>query len=673
MDRDGKFYIVDKNGKVRTTNAATFLPEAPEGWHDKKLSWGKSVTYLGLTRTFSVPLKFIKDGAVILRYLRYNFGIQAYCRVVILKQNKSFGGGMIHEDYYGGEVDFSKWTDEDDTVTTEIKDAGPASNVKANEGTAYLIPYKDDARAISVKLDGIFLHETHNWIIPAGLTGADHIVGTQFVSKEGSAFGFASFSVFTISAGSFDFTTSNDYFAATFQAITGIRLKGSVKFTHSEFVVGTGHLKLMSSLGQAIELGSYSGPGLKEITFDILFDAASDEKFFLFNDMPGTNAANYQETTLSITFQSKYKTTFTKAFHLKDVFSSLMEKLNGAQVATLNSILELTGKTTAIVLASGDALRGFESAKLRTSWADCFKSTNVHTPCGFAIDKLSGIDTAILEDPSYFFGSNILTDLGEVTKFVKNNADDWMGNKISIGYPNQDYDEVNGRDEFNVTQVYTTPITKLVKEIEMISAYRADAFGVEYTRINLEGKTTTDSDSDNAVFMLLIDLTNQNVDGSYNLYRGPFTSLTGVLSPGTVFNVPLSPKTCLYKHGSRWRSVFYRYETEKLQFQTSDKNAELQYTLGGSTYTEKADAVIGNFSQAPKWLPYIFQFQTQVPKNLVAIMEGPAKYGIFQFEWRGKTLYGYVLEVSQQPADDSVQTWKLLCSSMTNINDLIYA
>jgi hypothetical protein len=157
------------------------------------------------------------------------------------------------------------------------------------------------------------------------------------------------------------------------------------------------------------------------------------------------------------------------------------------------------------------------------------------------------------------------------------------------------------------------------------------------------------------------------------LYRGPFTSLTGVLSPGTVFNVPLSPKTCLYKHGSRWRSVFYRYETEKLQFQSSDKNAELQYILGGVTVTEKADAVIGNFSQAPKWLPYIFQFQTQVPKNLVAIMEGPAKYGIFQFEWRGKTLYGYVLEVSQQPADDSVQTWKLLCSSMTNINDLIYA
>jgi hypothetical protein len=321
LDKTGKFYYVDKNGKVRLSATPVMLPDAPEGWDEVKLSWGKSATYLGLTRTFSVPLKFVFDGAVILRYLRYNFGIDAYCRIVIHKLNKSFGAGMLHEDYFPGEVDFSKWEDADEGVTTEIKDAGPASLVKANEGTAFNIPYKDDARAITVKLDGIYLHETRNWIVPEDFTAADHIIGTQFVTQEGSAFGFASFSTFTDnnSGGAIDFTQNPGYFFALFQDIQGVRIKGEIRFTKADPFAGGGSIYLKTDTGLSILLGSYSaGAGLKVIPIDTTFDALNGQKYFLFNDVPGASGITYQETTLSISFQSRFKITFApKRFTLK--------------------------------------------------------------------------------------------------------------------------------------------------------------------------------------------------------------------------------------------------------------------------------------------------------------------------------------------------------------------
>lgn len=677
LGKDGKFYYLDANGKVRTTIEPTKLKYAPEGWEGKKLSWGKSNSLLGLTREFSVPLHFTFDGAVILRYLRYNFGIEAYCRVVIHKLNKQFGAGLLHEDFYGGEVDFSKWQDKDDTVTTEIKDGGLSRLVKANENTAYNIEM-DDPEGITVKLDGIYLHEKHNWLIPASVSAADHIIGTQFINKEGTAYGLASFSTFTENngGGGFDFTTDIRYFFVAVQSITGIRFQGQVKFTYANFGGGPpNQVKLVSNLGQSVVLGTYSNPsGVKEISFDVTFDAAANEKFFLTNDTGAANIYQYDETSVNLSFRSRFKTTYTKALHLKTAAKRLMDKLGGYDVPVQSNVFDIAGKRVAIVLAGGDALRGFATAKLRTSFNDFFKSINVPIPIGFGIEKVNDVDTAVFEAYDYFFRDTIITDLGEVVDFIVNNADEWMGNKIKIGYPNQQYDEVNGRDEYNVTQNYTTPISRLVKELDFVSTYRADAFGVEYTRINFEGKTTTDSDSDNAVFMLLIDLTSQNVDGSYNLYRGPFDELTGVLSPDTVFNVPLSPKTCLYKHGSRWRSIFYRYENEKAVFQTSDKNAEMHYKIGAENYTEKSDVVIGNFSQEPKWLPYVFSFTTVAPVNLPELMTTPAKYGQFQVEWKGKQYYGYIeKEISQQPADNEKQTWKLLCSTKTNVNDLIYA
>jgi hypothetical protein len=90
----------------------------------------------------------------------------------------------------------------------------------------------------------------------------------------------------------------------------------------------------------------------------------------------------------------------------------------------------------------------------------------------------------------------------------------------------------------------------------------------------------------------------------------------GVPSPATVFNVGLSPKRILLTHGAWLRGVLQGYEGGKLIFQSGNRNNDL--IAGG--ITEKADVAIT--SLAPAIIsPWYFEFDTQAPATLPAIME----------------------------------------------------
>ena len=72
---------------------------------------------------------------------------------------------------------------------------------------------------------------------------------------------------------------------------------------------------------------------------------------------------------------------------------------------------------------------------------------------------------------------------------------------VTIGYEKKDYDNVNGRDEFNFNNTYTTGCTVSDKTLSLLSKYRADCYGIEFAA-QKRGKDTTDSESDQTVFFV---------------------------------------------------------------------------------------------------------------------------------------------------------------------------
>ena len=51
---------------------------------------------------------------------------------------------------------------------------------------------------------------------------------------------------------------------------------------------------------------------------------------------------------------------------------------------------------------------------------------------------------------------------------------------VRVGYDKQDYESMNGRDEFRFTTEYTTGIDITDNVLELISPYRADVYGIEF-------------------------------------------------------------------------------------------------------------------------------------------------------------------------------------------------
>ena len=87
----GQCYYVDAIGKVQTCQPGdpdSWLPQAPQGWVDQQIGYGRNTKYWGLNRSYSQPLKFVNEGATILRYLLYSKrGSEEQAYLVVNKYN----------------------------------------------------------------------------------------------------------------------------------------------------------------------------------------------------------------------------------------------------------------------------------------------------------------------------------------------------------------------------------------------------------------------------------------------------------------------------------------------------------------------------------------------------------------------------------------------------------
>ncbi len=108
---------------------------------------------------------------------------------------------------------------------------------------------------------------------------------------------------------------------------------------------------------------------------------------------------------------------------------------------------------------------------------------------------------------------------------------------VTIGYDKKDYESINGRDEFNFCNTYSTGCTSFEKELTLKSKFRADCYGIEFAT-QKRGKDTTDSTSDKDVFFVLCML-----DGT-NLIPDRTANIENTLSQD-VFNGAFSPMACV--------------------------------------------------------------------------------------------------------------------------------
>jgi hypothetical protein len=715
-----KYYYVNTSGVVSNTTTKTELNFAPKGWSNKTLKWERGFEYWGVMQSFSLPLEFVVDGAKILKHLYFTQGSEAECQLYIEKLDKSIATYGYYEFYYG-DLDFSRIKIIKDYVKAEISEGGFMANLYAKSASLYEIDIDDNPNAIWVRMDGIELQAIVSftgigqpdassamqavngynipfltWVMTEGYANGD-------INPKGTGDNFIQYAGFydqvNPGGGIMPLAMEPQYFihnksqTETYDVnlsglfkISAINNHASqnrylrlrfIKYTPATGVITT---EISIADGAIITPGNTNTDELS-IGYDVTL--APDEALiltFTYTGTPGwSTPIDVDARIISIDLKAKWfnkvRETYIKTLRPLDIGTSIISNID--QNASFSSAL--LSSNEAYTITSGDAIRGIEKSKLKTTFDDFYKAVDCLFHVGFAFDKST--NTASIIDRADVFDSSNTIDLGKVNDLDMEPFTSEMFSRLKVGYKAKSYDEINGKEEFNTEYNYESHLKRVKKEYSLLSPYSADMYGIELVRANLTNKKLADSDSDNEVFIIHINNTVAGTipagfpgagDNYYDLYRDPSMTITGLTFAQSAFNIELSPKRRIFTHGATLKAIIYPTTGQTLKYISSQKTSNgdigLETTVGGTTISEKKNEAFSGIPGTVKFYNTIISITTRIPLNIMNIVANPFQQ--LSCNYKGVTIYGYALEVTNEPTKRPRQSYKLLCSTSTNLNDL---
>lgn len=216
---------------------------------------------------------------------------------------------------------------------------------------------------------------------------------------------------------------------------------------------------------------------------------------------------------------------------------------------------------------------------------------------------------------------------------------------VKIGYEKKEYENVNGRFEFNGEHNYSTDLTVIENVIELISPYRADSYGIEFLAWNRD-KNSTDDKSDKDIFLVNVKERTASFETVENVLSGnilqPIFSDKGYTSP---FNGNLNPLNLVALNAG-----LIGVSVERLTFTSSDSNAEV--IINNQRLDSDYDIPEGK----GLFEPVIYDIAS---RNIHNLPLGDDRNGIIRFAYQGEVYEGFIDEIAKNPAWETETTWML--------------
>lgn len=725
QDAAGNYYYYDVTYGVLKSTTKRPLRNSPSNWESIKIQYGRNEKYFGVFRKSAEPIQFIKDGRDILRSIYYENGqanFDAYCLLTIEKRNDTGTNVWAYDAYYQAEIDFANSMDDGvnengDFFQVNLLERGLQEILNNKENTPYEVDFEGgtdintDGLPLRVRyewqtgqLGGFDIRGDRAWIFPMAQVSYETADYFRYLIFPGTQYGET---IGTLTQNTPTPSDTNRFLATDLQ-LTNVNfsLTGSVTVelgnfdTAVNFTVRQLRKNMQDNDNDFAELVAETiSPNTTE-TININVQASNfvyDPKIYGYYMVMGINAGNPSNNPLStitinnmkltIDFASQLPATTTRALPYYDFTKKVVNKMApgytfASSYLSLNkSLSELprngyyNNLPSYTFVTSGDGLRQINNANIKTTFDDIFQDIYSRWMCGVGLEG----NTLRIENLPYFFqAGNVIATLDEIASFKKYTASDWIYNLIKTGYINNDLDKLNARAEVNSEQVYSLPIKRVSKELDIISPYRADVYGIEYTRSDYFGRNTTDSKADNQTFLL--EAFPYLTSGKHNLVRypsDPNQQVFGVPFPEGVFNVGLSPHRFVLRHIPYWRSILNVPQgtspgAGQITLQTATKNRFFATYIDNEYIQEERTIYAGAttyYNPSKLFIPVIFEFEAQPPYNLLKLIE-QNPYGEIAFIDKGITYYGFILDAGITPATKDVYTFRLLCSPSTDTNNL---
>jgi len=283
-----------------------------------------------------------------------------------------------------------------------------------------------------------------------------------------------------------------------------------------------------------------------------------------------------------------------------------------------NPAYPVDGCASLNVVTSGFLIRKFEEDKrpITTTLADYISSLQAIYNVGMALEK-DGLDDVVrIEEVEYFYNDNEMIQLDRPFNYKESVAKELIYNTVKVGYNNFLDEGINLLDEFNTEHTYTTPIKKNKQEKTILSTYTAGGYTIETQRRKQFDNSPTDSaENDDNIF--IINVVRDGLSNFKSLTNEGFSSIIGVFSPTTTYNIKISPKRVLYRW-ARWLKGAFKYKNQtsnyiRFAFGFQNKDLETVTALGceqPGTVVETGNIQLDAFPNAnagifsPEWIEF---------------------------------------------------------------------
>ena len=339
-----------------------------------------------------------------------------------------------------------------------------------------------------------------------------------------------------------------------------------------------------------------------------------------------------------IDYSARNKPVNIDAFSPKKLLSSLLSRMG---VSLSGDIV--SGSMPIPWMMAAESVRGIKDAKVHTSFSKF---------CDFA-KALLGYDYEILDNSVHFrhmndFFVNETKELDHVSNMELSVDESLIYSGVEIGFDKQDYDEINGRDEFHFKSSFSTGLDIKDNILSLISPYRADCYGLEFLA-NERDEESKDTDSDNDIFIVHARKDGDRLVLVREENGGAIYAVTGVLFPDTIFNASYSPRNMLLVNKERLGIC-----TDYLSFTASDGNSSI--SIGGVSETLPISLPVNDRRIR------IDKVSLETP----GLSPFPGNYrGKLSFSYAGISYEGWVSEITEKIGKYQTASYSLILSKIT--------
>lgn len=631
-----------------------------KNWEDVEIS-AKRKDIGGVVRSFSNKFEFVKGAYDLLEAEYLSNYTKASAILVIGVLNDSWG----YNEKFRCKLDFSTYQSDGYTISINAIDDSVASIINANKSQVYDIPVSE-LKEDTLYYDRIkLLNKSTMYITPNFenelMPDYDRFMALRLQSRETLlplAYGEIStpvkgvMEVYDVGMDiPYDNAGKTGYFALCLVDKIEINLRIRMVVDLLTTAVTSLHIRHMSAdnklkSDKAILLSKDgSSAGVTSVDESLSYAMRDGDRLIAYILCVTSIGEDIDEIIkisrdydFYIDYSARNKPVNIDAFSPKKLLSSLLSRMG---VSLSGDIV--SGSMPIPWMMAAESVRGIKDAKVHTSFSKF---------CDFA-KALLGYDYEILDNSVRFrhmndFFVNETKELDHVSNMELSVDESLIYSGVDIGFDKQEYDEINGRDEFHFKSSFSTGLDIKDNILSLISPYRADCYGLEFLA-NERDEESKDTDSDNDIFIVharkdgdrLVLVREENGEAIY--------AVTGVLFSDTIFNASYSPRNMLLVNKERLGIC-----TDYLSFTASDGNSSI--SIGGVSETLPISLPVNDRRIR------IDKVSLETP----GLSPFPGNYrGKLSFSYAGRSYEGWVSEITEKIGKPQTTTSSLILSKIT--------